>query len=168
MKPQLRYFRSLVSLTSLIEEYFNGVGIDARIMAPKSKVKTLSKTTAKRTTARRKKAEPEPPTITGLALHLGFNSLEEFEQYEKQGKYPFALKRARLLIAASYEKKLHNSHHGGAVFALKEMGWHERSETKSLGENTPVITIKIIESGPEPASAEKDIPLWNDARHQFI
>ena len=159
MKPRLRYFQSLVSLTSLIEEYFNGVGIDVGIIARKSNVKTPPKTTRKHTTTRSKKVEPEPPTITGLALHLGFNSLEEFEQYEKQGKFPSALKRARLLIAAAYEKKLHNSHHGGAVFALKEMRWHERLENKSLGENGPVITIKIIESGPEPASTEKDIPL---------
>ena len=159
MKPQLRIFRSLAFLTLLIEEYFNTVGIDTNAIKPKTGNSTSPVKTTKRTTRRSTKVEFEPPTITGLALHLGFNGLDEFNLYEKEGRYSTALKRARLLIAAAYEKKLHNSHHGGAVFALKEMGWHERSEDRSSGDTAPVITIKIIEAGPEPASTEKEIPL---------
>jgi len=46
------------------------------------------------------------PTITGLALHLGFNSLDEFDQYETNGRFASAIKRARLRIESSYEKKI--------------------------------------------------------------
>lgn len=154
MKTQLRYFRSLPILTSLIDEYFTSVGIDTGVTSSK-----VQNNTESLKSLRIKTAEAEPPTIAGLALHLGFNSLEEFEQYEKSGRFASRLKRARLLITAAYEKKLHNSHHGGAVFALKEMGWHDRPDERLQQEDAPVITIKIIESGPEPASAEKDIPL---------
>jgi hypothetical protein len=158
MNTQLRYFRSLPILTSLIDEYFTSVGIDTGATSPKvqNNTESLKSLRIKTSVA---EAEPDPPTITGLALHLGFNSLKEFEQYEKAGRFASRLKRARLLITAAYEKKLHNSHHGGAVFALKEMGWHDRPDERSQHEDTPVITIKIIESGPEPVSAEKDIPL---------
>src|ERR1700744_2393493 len=146
MKPQLRFFRSLAMLTSLVEEYFNSVGIDATTLRIKDEAVSKPAAKKRRSAKQAIKVETKPPTITGLALHLGFNSLEEFEQYEKVGRFATTLKRARLLIAATYEKKLHNTHHGGAVFALKEMGWHERADEKYSSENAPVITIKIIES----------------------
>ena len=65
---------------------------------------------------------PEPPTITGLALFIGFNSRQEFEDHEKKPRFAPALKRARLKIEAEYEKKLPLTSAAGAIFALKSLG----------------------------------------------
>ena len=71
----------------------------------------------------------EPITLTGLALHLGFTSLEQFEEYEKRGGFAVDIKRARLRIEQAYEKRLHQASPTGAIFVLKTFGWNEKSET---------------------------------------
>jgi hypothetical protein len=103
--------------------------------------------------------EPEPATIAGIAFFLGFNSREEFDAYESSGKYAAAIKRARLRIETIYEKKLHQQAPTGAMFALKNMGWNEKPETTKSSTTIKNIKIKIIETGPQPASNEKDVNL---------
>lgn len=103
--------------------------------------------------------EPEPATITGLAFFLGFNSLEDFDDYEINGKFASVIKRARLLVEAGYEKKLHYQSSTGAIFALKSMGWNEKAEKPAGTGNIKALKIKIIESGPQPASTEKEVEL---------
>lgn len=104
--------------------------------------------------------EPEAPTISGLAHYLGFDSREAFNQYEVTGEFSSTLKRSRLRIEAEYEKKLHQQPSSGAIFALKNMGWHERSNT-ATDEQTPVceLHIEIIESTIPPATSEKEVSL---------
>jgi hypothetical protein len=104
--------------------------------------------------------EPEPATFTGLALFLGFNSLQEFEDYEKNGEYAFAVKRGHLRVESVYEKKLHQQSPTGAIFALKKMGWNDRAEAGN--ENIPVfktLKIEIMETGPQPVNSEKEVML---------
>jgi hypothetical protein len=105
--------------------------------------------------------QPEPPTITGMALFLGFNSRQEFENYEKRGTYAAELKRARLRIEAEYEKKLHQQSPAAAIFALKSMGWNEKTDDNTLTATpaSQTLTIKIIETGPTPAASEKEVAL---------
>jgi hypothetical protein len=101
--------------------------------------------------------QPEPPTLTGLALYIGFNSRQEFEDHEKIPKYAVHLRRARLKIEAEYEKKLHLTSAAGAIFALKSLGWNDDKEN---GISTlPVLEIKILESGPLLAGTEKEVIL---------
>jgi len=102
----------------------------------------------------------EPVTITGLAYHLGFSSLQVFDDYTKSGKLSSLIKRARLRIEAEYEKKLHLSSPSGAIFALKSLGWNERVEDRSS--SVPVsktLKVQIIETGPIPAATEKEVIL---------
>jgi hypothetical protein len=99
----------------------------------------------------------EPPTITGLALYLGFNSRQEFEECEKKPRYATALKRGRLKIEAEYEKKLHLTSAAGAIFALKSLGWNDDKETDASSLKT--LDIRILESGPNLAGHEKEIDL---------
>jgi|ERR1700761_7984262 len=103
--------------------------------------------------------EPEPATIAGLAFFLGFNSRDEFDEYEASGKYAAAIKRARLRIETIYEKKLHQQAPTGAIFALKNLGWYEKTGTTKSVDKVKTIKVKIIETGPQPASNEKDIIL---------
>lgn len=72
---------------------------------------------------------PEPVTITGLCLFLGFESRQSFYDYEKKPEFSYTIKKARLFIEHGYEKKLHGQHVAGPIFALKNMGWKDKVET---------------------------------------
>lgn len=67
-------------------------------------------------------------TITGLAYFLGFESRQSLYDYEQRGEFSYIIKRARLFIESSYEKKLSGKEVGGAIFALKNMGWKDKTE----------------------------------------
>lgn len=72
--------------------------------------------------------EPEPPTITGLALYLGFESRQSLYDYEKKGEFSYTIKNARLRVENGYEKALHGRNATGAIFALKNFGWKDKTE----------------------------------------
>jgi hypothetical protein len=72
---------------------------------------------------------PEPITITGLCLYLGFESRQSFYDYEKKKEFSYIIKRARLLVENKYEKGLGGKEVAGAIFALKNMGWVDKVET---------------------------------------
>ena len=102
--------------------------------------------------------EPEPPTLSGLALFLGFDSLQSFMDYEQNGQFGRVLKRARLQIEAEYEKQLSTQPATGAIFALKSLGWMEKQAEKDS--HTPANTslkIEILLSGPAPAVSEQEV-----------
>jgi hypothetical protein len=103
--------------------------------------------------------DPEPATFTALALFLGFNSIRAFDEYMANGDFAEVLKWAHLRIEASYEKKLHAQSAAGAIFALKNLGWNERSEGKPAEDEPKVIQVQILESGPKPAETEKEVML---------
>jgi hypothetical protein len=70
----------------------------------------------------------EKKTITGLAYHLGFESRQSFYDYEKNALFSYVIKRARLRIEMNYEQMLHSSAPAGAIFALKNFGWSDKTE----------------------------------------
>jgi hypothetical protein len=105
--------------------------------------------------------QPQPATLSGLALHLGFDSLQAFEAYEKNGRFASIAKRARLKIESEYEKMLHQQPSTGAIFALKSLGWMEKQAAKA-DDAKPVdstLKIEILPTGPAPASCEQDVKL---------
>jgi hypothetical protein len=89
------------------------------------------------------KTDPEPPTITGLALHLGFESRQSFYDYEARGEFSYAIKRARLRIENSYEIALRFNNPTGAIFALKNFGWTDKQEVE---QKTTITDDRIDES----------------------
>lgn len=72
--------------------------------------------------------EPEVPTITGLALSLGFESRQSLYDYEKNEEFSYSIKRAKLHVEQSYEKYLLSQSSTGAIFALKNFGWKDKTE----------------------------------------
>lgn len=68
-------------------------------------------------------------TVTGLALHLGFESRQSFYDYEKEGEFSYTIKKARLTIESFYEQNLLTKNATGAIFALKNFGWKDKTET---------------------------------------
>ncbi|MBB3057246.1 terminase small subunit [Mucilaginibacter gotjawali] len=147
-------FTTFKQLANRIDAYFN-LSNEAPQNEKKSKGKTepaqLSEATAR---------DAEPATLSGLALYLGFNSLAAFEDYEQKGEFAPALQRARLRLQAIYERRLLQQSPTGAMFALKSFGWDERSENKTGKDAAPkTFTIKIIETGFQPAGDEKEVIL---------
>lgn len=70
--------------------------------------------------------EPEPATITGLTLYLGFATLQSLDDYCKKGpKFAEIIKRGKLRVANRYERNLSGDKPTGSIFALKNMGWSD-------------------------------------------
>lgn len=74
------------------------------------------------------------PTITGLALFLGFESRQSFYDYEKNEEFTYTIKKARTFIEREYEELLSTGNVTGAIFALKNMGWNDKSIIEHEGE----------------------------------
>ena len=86
------------------------------------------------------------PTITGLALFLGFESRQSFYDYEKDERFSYIIKRARSFIERGYEEALHTGGGAGAIFALKNMGWTDRQNIEHEGQvNVNVNYLKPVE-----------------------
>lgn len=87
-------------------------------------------------------------TISGLAYYLGFESRQSFYDYEKNAKFSYTIKRARLFIENEYEKLLASGNVTGAIFALKNFGWSDKQEVEhSGGLQVRSITINVKDSG---------------------
>lgn len=70
-------------------------------------------------------------SITGLCLALGFESRQSFYDYEKLEDYSYTIKKARMLIENEYEFQLQKGNTTGAIFALKNFGWKDKTEVDS-------------------------------------
>lgn len=91
--------------------------------------------------------EPEQPSITGLALFLGFESRQSLYDYEKNTEFSYSIKRAKLNVEKNYERYLLSQSATGAIFALKNFGWADKQELDhtTKGEkiqNTPIVFTK--------------------------
>lgn len=99
-------------------------------------------------------------TITGLALWLGFASRQSIYDYEKQGEYSYAIKNARMKVENAYESRLYDSNAGGAIFALKNLGWRDDKNLNIGGqEDNPLnITVTVhneaVKAPESPQEAE--------------
>lgn len=67
-------------------------------------------------------------TLTGLVLYLGFDSRKSLFDYEEKKEFSSLIKRARAAVENYYEEKLTSMTFGGAIFALKNMGWVDKVE----------------------------------------
>lgn len=75
------------------------------------------------------------PTMTGLALALGFESRQSLYDYGKNPKYSYIIKKAQLMIENSYELELTNPDKKptGPIFVLKNMGWSDKQDIQITG-----------------------------------
>lgn len=87
------------------------------------------------------KEAKESPTITGLCYHLGFESRQSFYDYELKEPFAYTIKRARLRIESRYEDRLFSNSNAGAIFALKNFGWTDRTEVDQKTEHSGSIDI---------------------------
>ncbi len=78
----------------------------------------------------------EKPTITGMTLFVGFCSRASWDDYDKRQDFSYIVKRAKMTIENSYEVS------GGTfdIFALKNMGWKDKTEVELGGDvNIPIM-----------------------------
>lgn len=81
------------------------------------------------------------PTITGLIRYVGFESRQSFYDMEKREGFTYTIKRARQRIEQHYEELLQRGIGAGAIFALKNFGWTDKTEVEHTGE------IKHVQMG---------------------
>jgi hypothetical protein len=83
--------------------------------------------------------EKEKATVTGLALFLGFESRQSIADYGKKKEFAYVIKKALLAVENSYELS------GTAfdIFALKNMGWSDKTEVDHTTKGNEVGTAPI-------------------------
>jgi hypothetical protein len=84
-----------------------------------------------------------PPTISGLALFLGFSNRTSLYEYEKEPEFSDTIKRARTRCEEFVES-------GGmsgdvpapmAIFALKNYGWSDKQELEHTGKDGGPVQV---------------------------
>jgi len=83
-------------------------------------------------------------TVTGLVIHLGFNSRHAFYRQKERGEeFLNIVSYAKLFVENSYEISLRGTAATGSIFALKNMGWRDSVQLSGDDEN-PVKVISEI------------------------
>lgn len=72
--------------------------------------------------------EGETPTVTGLCLALGFESKDTLYAYREKPEFSYPIKRCLLVVENGYESALRQNNATGSIFALKNMGWKDKTE----------------------------------------
>lgn len=80
------------------------------------------------------------PTMTGMALFLGFSSRQSMYDYAKKEEFSYIVARAQCTIEQSYEELLSTKISSGAIFALKNMGWADKTSIDLHGPNKEPMT----------------------------
>lgn len=132
-------YKTAEELQEKIEDYFeNGISYRKVVVGPPNSRRVI---------------EVPVITITGLVLHCGFSDRSSFYKLEEQQEFLHTIKRARAFITREYEELLQNGLGAGAIFALKNFGWEDKSEVKNTGKSERVV---YIEKG-EKENLEKHI-----------
>lgn len=127
-------FKSPKALAKKVEQYFEYIKGEEK----ETKVKVTDPTTGKVTLGRQIEVvrNPEPATITGLVLFLGFASRQSLDDYaEKNEEFADIIARARTMVQYHYERRLVGRDTNGVQFALMNMGWKNRIETDNTNKN---------------------------------
>jgi hypothetical protein len=80
--------------------------------------------------------KPKYPTVTGLALALGFNSRLSLINYEGKPEFVNTVKRAKALVEEFIEQRLYGGQTTGCIFNLKNnFGWRDSQDLNLGGQN---------------------------------
>jgi hypothetical protein len=96
-------------------------------------------------------------TITGLALYLGFCDKQSLYDYEKKEDFSCLIKRARTTVENAYEQRLYSMTFGGAIFALKNMGWFDKIE-QEVNQTVTNVTVEVVKKdAPDISNTEGEV-----------
>jgi hypothetical protein len=93
------------------------------------------------------------PTITGLALYLGFCSRRSLYDYAEKLEFAHPIKSGITKVERMYETMLHGPSPTGAIFALKNFGWTDKDKTDVSG---VVINQVIAVTYADKPNSSKD------------
>lgn len=79
-------------------------------------------------------------TLTGIILALDTNK-ETFYEYAQKEGFKEIINNARLRVENSYETDLRDKGRAGDIFALKNFGWKDKTETEISNNGTIAINI---------------------------
>lgn len=106
--------------------------------------------------------DKHPPTMTGLALALGFLSRQSLLNYQGKKEFRDVITKAKSRIELYTEEQLFNRDGAnGAKFSLQNnfKGWNEAAREATAQAATAAATaVKIICDIPKPAPATKTPP----------
>lgn len=98
------------------------------------------------------KLQPNPPTVSGLALHLGFSDRQSIYDYKEREEFSCTIKKAITRIEEYAEKQiLSGGQATGAIFWLKNKGWSDKQEvdhTSSDGSMKPTV-VQLVGKNDE-------------------
>lgn len=98
---------------------------------------------------------PEPLTVTGLTLFLGFSDKSSLYDYAKKDfEFSHPIKRALTRIEQSHEFGLNSRNPTGHIFALKNSGWTDKQQIEHSGDEEK--PLKIIQIGTSKKKDNKD------------
>lgn len=97
-----------------------------------------------------------PPTVTGLALALGFHSRQTLLNYQGKKAFVDTVTRAKMQIEAYAEERLYDRDgQRGAEFNLKyNFRWAEQAKVDDETEGTGVVEITAVMDNPGPPETE--------------
>lgn len=87
------------------------------------------------------KRKPEPPTVTGLTLHLGFENKSTLYDYAKKDGFSNPIKRALTRIEQYHEIAVaYGDKCTGNIFVLKNFDWKDsQSIDHTVTSETPIF-----------------------------
>ncbi len=105
------------------------------------------------------RVKPRPPTVTGLALHLGFTSRQALLNYRGKKEFLDTVTRARSRIEQYNEEALYSKETcNGAKFNLSNNfeGWTEKQEVETKGNACGVILLPPVAEELKPPEEENE------------
>ena len=93
--------------------------------------------------------KPEAPTMTGLALFLGFSSRQSMYDYKSKKEFSYIIKRATMIIENHHECRLDGDKTTGSIFALKNMGWTDKQEVHQTVQEIKPLSQEEINSAKD-------------------
>lgn len=93
---------------------------------------------------------PEPPTVTGLTLHLGFADKSTLYDYSKREYFSHSIKKGLSQIEKFHEiKTSYGDKCTGNIFVLKNFGWRDSSHVDHTTDGKAMnqdIKVEIVRS----------------------
>lgn len=90
----------------------------------------------------------KPPTITGLALALGFTSRQALLNYQAKDEFVDTIMRAKAKVEQYAEERLFDKDGAnGAKFSLANNfdGWKEKKEIEADVNNKVIINVELVD-----------------------
>jgi hypothetical protein len=95
--------------------------------------------------------------VNGLVLYLGFSHKSSLYEYQENEEFTDLIKKARTAVEMSYELDLRTFKFGGAVFALKNMGWTDVT-TQNVNQTVTNVEASFGTTISTPQQSGEDTP----------